>query len=130
MRVVPFLLVVLLLLASCGTGESEPELSESVVGIWESPNGFFVEFREDGTYDVGAPVGTGNSEWGTWSAEGDVLTQVADDDSPLCARIPGIYEITVLDDGARLDATAQDDECDIRRQDFGNILVRYSGDGS
>ncbi len=128
MRVVLSIVMVLLLFAGCGTSESE--LSESVVGVWETPNGFFVEFREDGTYDVGAPVGSGGSEWGTWSTEGAVLTQVADEDSPLCAGIPGIYEISVLDDGARLDATAQDDECDIRRQDFGNILVRHSEGGS
>ena len=77
MRVVLSIVMVLLLFAGCGT--SEPELSESVVGVWETPNGFFVEFREDGTYDVGAPVGSGGSEWGTWSTEGAVLTQVADE---------------------------------------------------
>ena len=118
MRLTVVLVVAIVLLGGCGTEESEPGLSESIVGTWVSAKGLYVTFDDDGTYDVGTEAGAADREFGTWSVEGGVLTKLTDEESRYCAGIVGIYETEVLDDGERLESTVVDDECPKRTGDF------------
>jgi hypothetical protein len=113
MRLLARLVVAIVLIGGCGTDESEPELSEAIIGTWVSERGLSVTFNDDGTYNVGT-----DTEFGTWSVDGDVLTKVTDEDSRYCPGVVGTYETEVLDDGERLESTVVDDECPHRQADF------------
>jgi hypothetical protein len=111
----------LVVLGGCGT-----PLSDSLVGTWQTDlNGVYVDFRTDGTYQV-TPTRYGGVrlESGTWSVEGSTLTQTPVSDSEYCADIVATYEVEVVDDGDRLEATAVDDSCPDRLRDFGSGLTR------
>ena len=95
----------------------------------------YVVFQDDGTYGVGhslesaTPGGPSTAEvdWGTWSTEGNVLTQIGDGGD--CTGIVGTFEIDVADDGNRREVTLLDDDCYNRRHDFGSGLTRYIDNG-
>ena len=120
--------VVLALLAGCGTSLSD-SMSE---GTWASYGGMLLAFHGDGTYSVGvtAPedVSEASAEWGTWSLEGDSLTLIPDAESPFCAEVAGSYTVELIDDGTRLEAAVEDDECSARREDFVLGLTRLDSD--
>ena len=73
---------------------------------------------DDGSYDVGHSRSQADLELGSWSVDGDVLTQLTDADSNACAGVPGVYRSEMSDDGDRFVATAQDDTCNARIGDF------------
>jgi len=97
-------------------------LSESILGTWVTAGDGYIEFRDDGSYDVGYIRSTGGIEWGTWSIDEKVLSMVPAVDSVFCAGTGGAYEIALVDDGNRLVTTLLDDECRSRREDFGSEL--------
>lgn len=109
-------LLALVLVGGCESSDSN--LEDSIVGTWQTPAEVWVEFRDDGSYDVGHSRGQADLEWGDWSVDGDVLTQVTDADSNACAGVTGVYAIELLDDGDRFEATPQEDTCAARVEDF------------
>ena len=116
MRRVYAFLMALALVGGCGGGDST--LEDSIVGTWKTPAHVWVEYRDDGSYDVGHSRSQADLEWGSWSVDGDVLTQLTDADSNACAGVPGVYLIEMSDDGDRFVATVQDDTCNARIEDF------------
>lgn len=119
-RIVAFL-AVLALVTGCGASPSD-SLADTT---WSSFGGRALAFHSDGTYSVGLSipedVADADTEWGTWSLDGDSLTMTPDATSPFCAGIPGTYTIEIDDDGD-LAATVVDDDCPSRRGDFQNGL--------
>ena len=120
---------VLALLAGCGTS-----LSDSITETtWRTGTGQLIAFHSDGTFSVGftvpEDVAEAETEWGTWSLDGDSLTMTPDAGSPNCAQIPGTYTVEIVDSGD-LTATVVDDECDVRRSDFSNGLTPQPDTGS
>jgi len=135
MRRIAVLITALVLLGGCGT--TGPSLADSIVGNWVTDlDGMYVVIQDDGTYGVGhslelaAPsdASTAELDWGTWSTDGNVLTQTGDGGA--CTGIVGTYEIDVPDDGNRLEVTVLDDACPSRRVDFGSGLTRHIDAGS
>ena len=132
MRTITALVAALVLIGGCGS--DEPSLSETIEGVWVTELfGKYEVFLDDGTYGVGntissaTPVdGEAELDSGTWSVDGDILTRTTDASS-LCAPWVGTYEVEVLDDGDRLEITVLEDECELRREDFGSGLTRSAG---
>ena len=120
-------LIALVLVGGCGSSDSN--LEDSIVGTWQTPAKVWVEFRDDGSYDVGHSRGQADLEWGGWSVDGDLLTQVTEADSNACAGVTGVYTIEMLDDGDRFVATPQEDTCEARVEDF-TILTRVEDSDS
>jgi hypothetical protein len=115
-RVVAFL-VALALLAGCGAS-----LSDSITdSVWKAGDGRLIDFRSDGTYSVGftvpEEVADADSEWGTWSLDGDVLTMTPNAESSYCPEITGIYTVAIGETG-ELEATPVEDKCAARASQF------------
>ena len=121
MRHALVLMAVAVLVAGCGSDDPDPGLSESIIGVWLSETGKYITFSSDGSHEVGTEAGTANTEFGTWSVEGEILTKVTDPESVFCEGIIGIYESEVLDDGERLESTVVEDECSVRVDDFATL---------
>ncbi len=116
-------LVVALIVTGCVPDQhpKQPDPSQALVGTWLTESGFYVQYRDDGTYAVGSGVSSTDVERGTWSVDWGVVTHEAEADSPRCASAVGVYETTFRDEGTRVETTVVDDPCSPRRDDFSSM---------
>ena len=113
MRRMSWFAVLILMVAACGESAS---LSDSITDtVWEASDGRLIDFRTDGTYSAGSTVpddvADADTEWGTWSLDGDVLTMTPSE-SEFCTT-PGSYTVAIGESG-ELDVTLVEDECEGR----------------
>ena len=105
----------LIFLAACQTTPSVT--NDDLLGAWRYDGaGFEIEFKEDGTYNVGAPD---LSEFGEYKLEGRMLTIMTAEDALFCSGLTGIYEIELTDE-RKLHWTLAEDECGGRAEDADN----------
>ena len=103
------------------TDQAEPSITaEALIGRWQSDDmnipGLIIEFKEDGTYNVGA------YEFGTFQLEDTLLTLTSTDEDLFCfAGTPGTYEVELTKEG-QLHWTLRDDDCFDRSQWRNNTL--------
>jgi len=110
----PQLAIVLLLLAGCQPPERFA--ADDLVGSWKMEGaGYVIEFREDGTYNVGA------SEFGLYKLDGNLLSLKIDDEASFCPRTAATYEIELTEEG-KIRWTLVEDECSPRGAVANNSL--------
>jgi hypothetical protein len=113
-------------LSGCGSSAGDP--AEAYHGTWKTNEGWYLEFRDDGTFGFGGSVeriATDPLEWGTYTFDGEVLRLTTADDSTYCTGIEAAYEAVPTEDGTFIAQTAIEDECPSRRSDLGRGITRY-----
>ena len=102
------LVVLVALVAACGGSDT----SEQIGGVWSSADGAYVEYEEDGQYQVAEnPEVEGPFEWGDYTFDGETLTNNAASDSESCPNTSVTWTVAFSDEGDQADLTFVEDSC-------------------
>ena len=116
------LMLLVALAAACGGSDT----SEEIEGVWnETTTGVYLEYDEDGQYQVDWTAGFGSSfEWGTYTFDGETLTQSTASESPVCPGTAATWTVVFSDGGDRADWTFVEDSCVAADRSQDLVMIR------
>ena len=103
------LMLLLVLVAACGGSDT----SEQIEGVWEDMvTSAYIEYDEEGQYQVDFTPRFGDPfEWGTYTFDGETLTQSTASEAPSCPDTSVTWTVVFSEDGDQTAWTLVEDSC-------------------